>query len=224
MDCRESTRYRNPALLNGSAPHKLYLVKNRIYSMISIAAFGLLALSLPVFASTDTPAASFPLGGIGVLLTLVMWYVCASRRAKEIGGWLLYYYIRLYIGAIIIVLVTVNSVDNYLPKAWINTPDLYPFFLLTTVPGLLLYCAEFVVAEKLRTSRNYSYVPILRYILFAGLASALIAIAINEKYFEESSAVFFNMITVIWPIIWIPYFYFSKRVKSVFKSRDWPSG
>lgn len=185
--------------------------------MIGITAFGLLALSLPVFASTDTPATSFSLGGIGVLFMLVIWYVCASRSKEEIGGWLLYYYIRLYIGAFTIILVTIRSHDNYLPGAWINTPDLYPFFLLTTVPGLLLYFAEFMVAEKLRTSRNYAYVPILRYILFAALASALIAIVISNKYFEGSSADFFNILTVIWPIIWIPYFYFSKRVKSVFR-------
>ncbi len=119
--------------------------------------------------------------------------------------------------------MTVGSRDNYLPKAWINEPDLYPFFLLTTVPGLLLYCAEFVVAEKLRMSRNYAYVPVLRYILFASLASSLIAIAINIKYFEGSSAGVLNIMTMIWPIIWIPYFYFSKRVKSVFKNRDWLS-
>jgi hypothetical protein len=191
--------------------------------MIRITAFGLLALSLPVFASTDTPNTSFAWGGIGVLLTLVIWYVCASRTKEEIGGWLLYYYIRLYIGAITVVLVTVGARDNYLPKTWINEPDLYPFFLLTTVPGLLLYCAEFVVAEKLRMSRNYAYVPVLRYILFAGLASSLIAIAINIKYFEGISAGVLNIMTVIWPIIWIPYFYFSKRVKSVFKNRDWLS-
>ena len=191
--------------------------------MISITAFGLLALSLPAFASTDTPNTSFAWGGIGVLLTLVIWYVCASRTKEEIGGWLLYYYIRLYIGAITVVLVTVGARDNYLPKTWINEPDLYPFFLLTTVPGLLLYCAEFVVAEKLRRSRNYAYVPILRYILFAGLASSLIAIAINIKYFEGFSAGVLNIMTVIWPVIWIPYFYFSKRVKSVFKNRDWLS-
>ncbi|HTJ53885.1 MAG TPA: hypothetical protein VL380_00555, partial [Nitrosospira sp.] len=117
--------------------------------MISMMAFGLLALSLPAFASTDTPNTSFAWGGIGVLLTLVIWYVCASRTKEEIGGWLLYYYIRLYIGAITVVLVTVGARDNYLPKTWINEPDLYPFFLLTTVPGLLFYCAEFVVAEKL---------------------------------------------------------------------------
>jgi hypothetical protein len=191
--------------------------------MISITAFGLLALSLPVFASTDTPNTSFAWGGIGVLLTLVIWYVCASRTKEEIGGWLLYYYIRLYIGAITVVLVTVGARDNYLPKTWINEPDLYPFFLLTTVPGLLFYCAEFVVAEKLRMSRNYAYVPVLRYILFAGLASSLIAIAINIKYFEGISAGVLNIMTVIWPVIWIPYFYFSKRVKSVFKNRDWLS-
>jgi hypothetical protein len=191
-----------------------------IYSMVGITALGLLALSLPAFASTLTSATSFETGWIRFLLTLIIliiWFVCAIRRKKEIGGWLLYYYIRLYIGAIIVVVVIVGSRDNYLPEAWINEPDLYPFFLLTTVPGLLLYCAEFVVAEKLRRSKNYAYVPILRYILFANLASSLIAIAVNNKYFEGSSPGFFNIMTMIWPIIWIPYFYFSKRVKSVFR-------
>jgi hypothetical protein len=190
--------------------------------MISIAAFGLLALSLPVFASTDTPTTSSPLGWVGVLLILIIWYICASRRKKEIGGWLLYYYIQLYIGAITVVLITVRSIDNYLPETWVNEPDLYPFFLLTAVPGLLLYCAQFAVAEKLRLSRNYAYVPILRYILFADLVSSLIATAINNKYFEGSS-IGFTMMIIIWPIIWIPYFYFSKRVKGVFKNRDWLS-
>ena len=192
--------------------------------MIGITAFGLLALSLPAFASTDTSGTSFQAGWVGVLLTLLIWYVCASRRKKEIGGWLLYYYIRLYIGVIIVVLVAVSSYDSYLPEAWTDKPDLYPFFLWSTVPGLLLYCTEFVVAEKLRTSRNYFYVHILRYILFAALASSLTAMVIKSKYFEEDSTTFFNITTMVWPIIWIPYFYLSKRVKSVFKNRDWLSG
>jgi hypothetical protein len=190
--------------------------------MISITTLDLFALSLPVFASTDTPVTSAPVGGIGILLALIVWYICASRKKKEIGGWLLYYYIQLYIGAFTVVLITIRSSDSYLPKTWVNTPDLYPFFLLTAVPGVLLYCAQFVVAEKLRMSRNYAYVPILRYILFADLAFSLIAVAINHKYFEGSS-VGFTMMTIIWPIIWILYFYFSKRVKGVFKNRDWLS-
>lgn len=193
--------------------------------MISIAAFGLLALSLPVFASTDTPATPVtpaPLGGFALVLTLIIWYVCASRRKKEIGGWLLYYYIQLYIGAFTVALITVGTSESYLPKAWVNSPDLYPLFLLTAIPSLLLYGAQFVVAERLRLSRKYAYVPILRYILFADLAFSLIATVINNKYFVESS-VGFTMMTIIWPIIWIPYFYFSKRVKGVFKNRDWLS-
>jgi hypothetical protein len=47
---------------------------------------------------------------------------------------------------------------------------------------------------------------------------------IKNKYFEEDSTTFFNITTMVWPIIWIPYFYLSKRVKSVFKNRNWPSG
>ena len=95
--------------------------------MIGITAFGLLALSLPVFASTDTPDASSQAGWVGVLLTLLIWYVCASRRKKEIGGWLLYYYIRLYIGVIIVVLVAVSSYDSYLPEAWADKPDRFRY-------------------------------------------------------------------------------------------------
>jgi len=188
--------------------------------MISITTLDLFALSLPVFASTDTPVTSAPVGGIGILLALIVWYICASRKKKEIGGWLLYYYIQLYIGAITTVLATVDSFDDFLSETWINKPDLYPFFLLTTVPALLLLCAQFAVAERLRVSRNYIYVPILRYILFADIVYSLIAMAINNRYFEESSAAF-TIISIIWPSIWIPYFYFSKRVRSVFKNRDW---
>lgn len=76
--------------------HKPYIVKSRNYNMMGITALGLFALSLPVFTSTDTQDASFQSGWVGVLLTLLIWYVCASRRKKEIGDWLIYYYIRLY--------------------------------------------------------------------------------------------------------------------------------
>jgi hypothetical protein len=178
-------------------------------------------ISITTFESPD-PVVSIPVGGVGILLVLIVWYICASRRKKEIGGWLLYYYIQLYIGAIITVLATVDSFDDFLPKTWIDKPDLYPFFLLTTVPALLLLCAQLVASEKLRVSRNYIYVPILRYILFANIVYSLIAMAINNRYFEGSSAAF-TMPSMIWPIIWIPYFYFSKRVMSVFKNRDWLS-
>jgi hypothetical protein len=187
--------------------------------MITGIAFGLLTLSLPVYAATETIKSSL-LSTIGILLALMMWYVCVRRQKKEIGGWLLYYYIQLYIAAITVVLVTISTFDSYLPETWINSPDLYPFFLLSTVPGLLLFISQFVVAEKLRMSRNYAYVLILRYVLFADLAASLIAMIVNNQYFEGSSTGFFNMVTMIWPIIWIPYFYFSKRVKGVFKNRD----
>jgi hypothetical protein len=190
--------------------------------MTTTIAFVLLAVSLPVYAATETPASSL-LSSMGVLLTLLLWYVCASRKKKEIGGWLLYYYIQLYMAVITTVLVTISNFDNYLPKTWIEAQDLYPFFLLSTVPGSLLLCFQFVVAEKLRMSRNYGYVLILRYVLFVDLAASLIAMVINNKYFEGSQASFFNMMTMIWPIIWIPYFYFSKRVRGVFKNRDWLS-
>lgn len=47
--------------------------------MITITAFSLLTLSLPLYAATETSASS-PLGSIGLLFTLILWYVCPSRR------------------------------------------------------------------------------------------------------------------------------------------------
>ena len=75
--------------------HKPYIVKSRNYNMMGITALGLFALSLPVFASTDTQDASFQSGWVGVLLTLLMVRLREPQK-KEIGGWLIYYYIRLY--------------------------------------------------------------------------------------------------------------------------------
>lgn len=47
--------------------------------MITITAFSLLALSLAIYGATETPASS-PLSSIGLLFTLILWYVCASHR------------------------------------------------------------------------------------------------------------------------------------------------
>jgi hypothetical protein len=71
---------------------KPYLFKNRIYSMIGITAFGLLALSLPDFASTDTPATSSPLGGLVSCHTAHMVCLCEpqEKRNRRLAALLLY--------------------------------------------------------------------------------------------------------------------------------------
>ena len=49
--------------------------------------------------SIDSVAAALPpLRLVGTCVSVLVIYVCVKRRPQEIGGWLLYYYIQLYIG------------------------------------------------------------------------------------------------------------------------------
>jgi hypothetical protein len=162
---------------------------------------------------------SAPSSGIGGIGALIMFYICASRSRKEIGGWLLYYYIQMYIGVIITVTVFLFSFNNYRPSSWSGNTSLYLLFLLSLMPGLLLQPLQLIVAEKLRFSRNFQFVKYLRYVLWADLAFLAVSTIIDIGYFPSSIP--FDVIGFLWPIIWLPYFYKSKRVRSVFETKDW---
>lgn len=175
------------------------------------------AVPLPVLGADSTQSSPpFPGAGVG---GLVMWYVCASRKQKEIGGWLLYYYIQLYLGVLVSIVVFAASFKAYLPDTWSAVPDLYPMFLLSTLPGLLVLPVQLVVAEILRVSRNAKWIRLLRYVLWFDLAMAGVAAAVDTQYFKEDLV--FDVIGVLWPIVWLPYFYFSRRVNRVFRLKDW---
>jgi hypothetical protein len=50
----------------------------------------------------------------GGCVRLILLYLCASRRDREIGGWLLYYYVQLYLGVLVLVVTTAASWETYL--------------------------------------------------------------------------------------------------------------
>lgn len=176
----------------------------------------LCAMSLPLMAADTTQSPPVPGAGIGAL---VMWYVCASRKQKEIGGWLLYFYVQLYLGVLVSIVVLATSYTAYLPDTWAAAPQLYPLFMLSTVPGLIVLPAQLVIAEILRVSRDAKWIRLLRYVLWFDLITACMATAIDVKYFE--SGLVFDILGLIWPIVWLPYFYFSSRVNRVFRLKDW---
>jgi uncharacterized protein DUF2569 len=171
--------------------------------------FLLLASAAPALADSQSRAPGLP--GCGGLILL---YICASRKDKDIGGWLLYYYIQLYLGVIITIVVSATSFENYIPRTWAEAPELYPWFLLSTIPALLLTPAQLVAAEVLRVSRNGRHLKTLRLTLWLQLAFAFVETAIDLRFFSDN--LIFDGLHFLWCIIWIPYFYVSKRVKRVF--------
>jgi len=75
------------------------------------------------------------------------------------------------------------SFDNYRPGSWSQVPQLYPWFLLSALPGVLVTPAQLAVAEKLRWSRDRRFLGWLRVVLWCDLAFALLAIAVDLAKF-----------------------------------------
>jgi hypothetical protein len=177
---------------------------------------GTLLLAAVAFADDATHSSPPPAGGCGAL---IMAYICSRRKKEEIGGWLLYYYIQLYIGLIATVVILAVSLENYKPTSWSAAPSLYPWFLLSTVPGILVVPAQVIAAEVLRRSRSARFLRWLRVVLWIDAACAVLAVAIDLAYFRDS--LFLDILPIIWVTVWLPYFYVSTRVKKVFVTKDW---
>jgi hypothetical protein len=180
------------------------------------AAVALALLSSPLWA--DTGSQSSPASGTGCIGIIVL-YFCYKRKEQEIGGALLYYYIQLYLGTLLTAVMFLRSLESYHPGSWSAAPHLYPWFLASALPGVLVMPAQLFVAERLRLSRNDRFLQWLRAVLWAGLAAALTGGAIDAVHFREY--LIFDFIGLVWPCIWLPYFYRSTRVRRVFTTKDW---
>ena len=119
---------------------------------------------------------------------------------------------RVEIGAVISFFLTF---DNFLPGSWDSAPDEYPWFIISTLLGQLALPAQLAVAEKLRFSRDARWLQWLRAFLWVDLALSVTETGIDSRFFPD--ALLLDALSILWPAIWIPYFYFSKRVKRVFK-------
>src|SRR6266446_656205 len=104
-------------------------------SVITVVAAILMVLCIfsPVMlaaSETQSHSNSAPPGALIIGLT------CWLARKKPIGGWLLFFFIQLYLGlAFSILLLVTVSLKNYNPALWPST-DLYLLFLLSSAPPL----------------------------------------------------------------------------------------
>jgi hypothetical protein len=146
--------------------------------------------------------------------------ICYKARKRAIGGWLLYYYIQLYGGTLILGIISLASISNYYPQNWADKP-LYTLYLLSTIPTDITNIFEIIVASFLLSKRfrNSSTVNILRVVFVLAFIFSIIGIFIDLAHWKES--VPFDILGILWPGIWFFYFTFSKRVDSVFRRTDW---
>lgn len=186
-------------------------------SWFTAAVFGLFALVL----SSDVLAAASRQGqntvGAGLFLA---WAIAYLTRRRAIGGWLLYFYIQLYLSLLISLLFLPRVLANLDPGSW-DSANLYVLFFLSTVPVLLAQAVEAYAATILLARRNEINLRVLRFTLLALAISSGVAFGIDIAYFSDAPTLFFDGLTFGFACIWCAYFWRARRVRAVFIDRAW---
>ena len=110
--------------------------------------------------------------------------------------------------------------SNLNPNQW-DDSLLYVMFFLSTVPVLVTEVIEVFAATILLFRRNEQNVKFLRYALIALVAIVSIALVIDIVYFRENPTLFFDILTLVFAIIWTFYFLKARRIRLVFIERNW---
>ena len=108
--------------------------------------------------------------------------------------------------------------QSYVPESF-EDPTRYHYLLLSAVPALILYSLEIAIGTMLVSVRTWDMLRLLRGVMFAGLLWQVFAIMIDSHQFSESLPL--DIYSGATSLIWLIYFFVSKRVKHVFKTHDW---
>jgi len=157
---------------------------------------------------------------IRIVILLIIALICILRRKDAIGGWLLFYFISMVLSMLIWLAVTIPALPLLDPSAW-NDKGRYALFLFTAISNDVLIMAQFIVSMMIisKRFRDWRYVNYLRIILLSQIILSLIILPVDLSISPES--VLLDVISTIAPAIWLSYFTFSKRVRSVYRDKDW---
>lgn len=188
---------------------------NRTAQLITGIALALLQ-TVPVFAASADFHQS-PAAGSGLFIAFAIAYL--SRR-RAIGGWLLYFYLQLYLSLLISLLFMPQVISNLKPSSWDNAL-LYVMFFLSVVPVLAIELIEVFAATRLLVRRSEANLNFLRWTLVALVVASIVSVAIDLVWFKEDTAIVFDFITAFFAVIWAAYFRKARRVRAVFIEKNW---
>ena len=124
----------------------------------------LLVFEASAFGDVGAQAKTNP-GPPGVIVVAI---ICYLARKGPIGGWLLYYYISLYAGVAVSLLLLATTLQNYSPERWQST-ELYALAIASTTLDQLILITQAVVATILLKWREWKWLKVLRAILIGSL-------------------------------------------------------
>jgi hypothetical protein len=170
-------------------------------------------------ASTSTTTSPSNYGFPGFLFLLIAYL---SRR-REIGGWLMLYYIGLYLGGIVSVVLIATTISNLAPAEWATVPAWkYLLAVLSTFLPIGALVAEIIIGTRLLSKRTPEMLGALRRVMLVFLAATALAFAIDATVFTaDRTAAALDIYSLIVGCIWLAYFYRSTRVQAVFVTHSW---
>ncbi|MGA2347566.1 MAG: YcxB family protein [Candidatus Sulfotelmatobacter sp.] len=193
-------------------------MNRRVISILQVVSVVVLA-AIPALAAKSSSPSYVP--GLVALGPLWMYWLCNSQKHKSIGGWLLYFYIQIYLGVLLVVAVfLVSSLPQLEASRWTDQTA-FALFTLKSILPVVMITAQAIMATVLLKKREWMMVNLLRGVFVADLLSAVFCVAIDTIYWP--SMLVRGMAALLWPIIWLGYFSYSKRVQRVFKTHDWES-
>ena len=167
-------------------------------------------------AATGASSGQNPMGA-GLFVGLAIAYLA---RRRQIGGWLLYFYMQLYTSLLVIIGFLPRTLPQFRPSEW-EIASLYVWYVVSTAPVLLIVAVEASVATYLLFRRSDGNVRLLRTVLGGLVVASGAALAIDLAYFNEPVTIFFDVLTFFFALVWFAYFGHSQRVRLVFIERRW---
>jgi hypothetical protein len=164
--------------------------------------------------ANGTPGAH-PAAANGLLIAIAIAFLA---RRREIGGWLLLYYIQLYGSVLVMGPYLISTALLLSPGQW-DRENPYIWFLLGTVPFLAATIAQLGVASLLLYRRTEANVLLLQKVLVALMAFSFVAMMVGGTHVEGGA---FVGAWLIWTsAAWAVYFNKSRRVRLVFVDHFW---
>lgn len=180
--------------------------------------------TVTIFAQSGTDSTTSSSTSPAPLGLIIVGLICNAKKRNPIGGWLLFYYIQLFIGVILWLLFTLILMDTLAQNLNINYWDQiiqYILYLLTTIPSDILLFIELIFASMLlnKKFRNRKIYNWLRITIAATFGFSLLALAVDSYYWPENSI--FDILAIVTSGAWLLYFTFSARARMVFIENNW---
>jgi hypothetical protein len=169
-------------------------------------------------ALQPTPLPTSWLNGILFPLALVIAVLSYVRKKQDIGGWLMYFY--YWIGAVLVIYLK-DALGNYrvfLPSSKMD-PVKHLALIMAVYPRLLALLGVVAIAVAVLKWREWLWIERLRFMLSVTVVIAATSVILDAIYFPR--ALLPNLIRCVMLSVWLLYFYFSKRVHHVFRTKDW---